>query len=325
MLFIFETSNPKKYLLHVSNANMTNHVIDLEGLQEVLSRKIDLPKGKLYQICAIEGVIILMWDFENFISCRKAGRRDFVHVVTDERLYPFEWPWPKASFSLPFFILNEKHGVVFHDEEKQIMKESYTFPLVSKSERKSAFYRSPQAHNFNVDRVDATKTTHHFCQFSGGGDIYITKDLSSLVFVTPINNNSSPTVSGPEDSMEFPNLSPTSSSDSKLISLSIEAKKQLPDVEELQYQLWANMILLAVEKFKESVSFNTKENLLQLDRLIGYGMACSGDGVVGAFKLEIDLIGNYTRFVTKVKLGARERIQAASLMDYILKYFDKID
>jgi len=124
--------------------------------------------------------------------------------------------------------------------------------------------------------------------------------------------------------MELPNMSPISSSGSKPISLSVEAKKQSPDVEELQYQLWANMILLAVEKFKKSISFNTKENLLQIKRLIGYGMAYSGDGVIGAFKLEIDLIGNYTRFVTKVKLGPRDRIQAASLMDYILKYFDKI-
>ena len=83
------------------------------------------------------------------------------------------------------------------------------------------------------------------------------------------------------------------------------------------------MILLVIEKFMQSLRFNTKENLLQLKRLVGYGMACSGDGVIGTFKLEIDLIGNQncTRFVTKVKLGPRDRLKAASLMDYI---FDKI-
>jgi len=87
---------------------MTDHVIDLKGLQEALSGKIDFPEGKLHLICTIEGVIILMWDFKNFISCRKAGRDDFIHVKTDERLYQFETPCPKASLSLPFFILKDK-------------------------------------------------------------------------------------------------------------------------------------------------------------------------------------------------------------------------
>ena len=117
--------------------------------------------------------------------------------------------------------------------------------MASESERKNAFYMSLQTHNYNVNRMDATKTTLHFCQFSGGGDIYITKDLSSLVVVTPVKNNSPQPVSAPKESMELPNVSPISSSDSKLISLSVEAKKQSLDVKELEYQLWANMILLA--------------------------------------------------------------------------------
>ena len=283
---------------------MTDHVIDLKGLQEVLSEKIDFPEGELHEMCTIEGVIILMWNFKNFISCKKAGRHDFIHVKTDERLYQFERPCQNASLSLPFFVLNDKHSVVFHDEDKQIIKESYTYPFTSEGERKNALYRSLQTHNYNVEKVDATKTTHHFCEFSGGGDIYITKDLSSIVVVTPLSNNLPQTVSAPKESMESPNMS----------------------LNKLQYQLWANMILLVIEKFMQSLRFNTKENLLQLKRLVGYGMACSGDGVIGAFKLEIDLIGNQncTRFVTKVKLGPRDRLKAASLMDYIFEYFDKI-
>ena len=126
-----------------------------------------------------------------------------------------------------------------------------------------------------------------------------------------VSNMNNMTVSAPKESMESPNMSPISSSDSKLIETS--------DVNKLQYQLWANMILLVIEKFMQSLRFNTKENLLQLKRLVGYGMACSGDGVIGTFKLGIGN-QNCTRFVTKVKLGPRDRLKAASLMDYI---FDK--
>ena len=93
---------------------------------------------------------------------------------------------------------------------------------------------------------------------------------------------------------------------------------------DLKYQLWANMFLLAVEKFKENLEMNTKDSLIKLEKLVGYGMACSGDGVTGTFKVEIPLIKGNTEFITKLKLGARDRMKAASLMDYILKYFDQI-
>ena len=53
-------------------------------------------------------------------------------------------------------------------------------------------------------------------------------------------------------------------------------------------------------------------------------MACNGEGITGAFKVEIPLKEGRTKFITKLELGARERIKAASLMDYILQYFDQI-
>ena len=38
-----------------------------------------------------------------------------------------------------------------------------------------------------MDRIAPTRTTHHYCQFSGGGDIHIYKtDFSTpLVFASP--------------------------------------------------------------------------------------------------------------------------------------------
>ena len=75
------------------------------------------------------------------------------------------------------------------------------------------------------------------------------------------------------------------------------------------------MILIAVKRFKDSLELCTKEEILALKQLSGYGIACSGDGSYGVYKLEVRF-GQYTVFVTKIELGARERLTAAALMDH---------
>ena len=49
-------------------------------------------------------------------------------------------------------------------------------------------------------------------------------------------------------------------------------------------------------------------------------MACSGDGIFGAFKVEMKLVVSSIKFVNKVKLGRREILKAAALMDFTFKY-----
>ena len=171
MLFVFETVNPRRYLLHVSNRAMTSHVMDIEGLQEVLSGLIELPEGELRVMCTIENVTILMWSFSEYVSCRSVGRRQFVYVNTENRLFEFNEPCTKASISLPFFMLEDKPSSVFYDKARQILKESYRFPVVSEEKRRSALERSLQDHNYKVNIIYPTKTKHHFCQFSGGGGL----------------------------------------------------------------------------------------------------------------------------------------------------------
>ena len=61
--------------------------------------------------------------------------------------------------------------------------------------------------------------------------------------------------------------------------------------------------------------------VVKLERLAGYGVACSGGGMVGAYKLEnLMKFGEITSFVTKIQLGYRDRLQAAGLIDFILQY-----
>ena len=90
-----------------------------------------------------------------------------------------------------------------------------------------AFCNSLRSHNYSVNRCDSVKTTNHYCEFSGGGDVYISKgDVSiPLVFVSPtIEELTEP---DEESSVVGGNVhvSPLTHRDSKLASLSIEGKK----------------------------------------------------------------------------------------------------
>ena len=91
------------------------------------------------------------------------------------------------------------------------------------------------------------------------------------------------------------------------------------------------MVIVAVANFMAAIkpsiepsanqSF-TKNDLLKLKRLAGYGMACSGDGMVGAYKLQMKF-GEITSFVTKIPLGYRGRLQAAGMIDFMIQYHQK--
>ena len=90
----------------------------MEGLQDVSSGTIDLPEGNLLDICTIENVLILMWNFTNCVGCGSAGRNQSIHVWTDKKLFTFTEPCKTASVSLPFFILNDKLDSIFYDKDR---------------------------------------------------------------------------------------------------------------------------------------------------------------------------------------------------------------
>ena len=185
-------------------------------------------------------------------------------------------------------------------------------------------HNSLQANHYDVYTYDPSKTSYHFCEFSGGGNIYITKDISSfLVFVVPTDEDlpttdkdSPATKSAPEGLLQ---VSPLAAGVSKMVSLIVEGKKESCSIEKLKCQLWANMIVLAIARFRI-----TKLQLLDLAQLSGYGIACSGDRISGVFKLEIDMNKGQTRFVAKFPLGCRERLKSVGLMDFTFHYYKQI-
>ena len=70
----------------------------------------------------------------------------------------------------------------------------------------------------------------------------------------------------------------------------------------------------------EAISIFTKQNILDVEKLTGYGIACTGSGIIGVYKLEMEF-NKSTRFVTKVEIDTRTRIPAAIIIDYGLEYY----
>lgn len=80
------------------------------------------------------------------------------------------------------------------------------------------------------------------------------------------------------------------------------------------------MFIATVEKFVEAISVFTEQNILEVEKLIGYGIACTGNGIFGVYKLEMKF-NECTRFVTKVEIGNRDRLPVAVIIDLGLDYY----
>ena len=45
------------------------------------------------------------------------------------------------------------------------------------------------------------------------------------------------------------------------------------------------MVCMTVERFTDSLNEITKQDILKVDKLVGYGIGCTGDGIIGVYKL----------------------------------------
>lgn len=216
-----------------------NHVVNVSCLQEVLSSLISFPdNGELHHINTIESFVVLAWNFNKYTNCSSASSSNFSFVGTPKRIFEFIHPCPKGSISLPYFTLGMEESTIFRDEHNQIISESFMFPEASESSRLQAFYKSLELHDYNVNRCNSTKTTNHYCQFSGGGDIYISKKNVSVPLVFVSCTHEVLTERDEESSVvgDDAHGSPVTDGYSKLASLSIEVKKANHDSQKLKYQ-----------------------------------------------------------------------------------------
>ena len=94
----------------------------------------------------------------------------------------------KGTISLPYFVLTDEASIICKDPNNPdpVVCNEYRYPDVSENRRLEALLLSLHANQFNVGRIDPTRTINHFCEFSGGGDIGITDNTSSpLIVVVP--------------------------------------------------------------------------------------------------------------------------------------------
>lgn len=122
------------------------------------------------------------------------------------------------------------------------------------------------------------------------------------------------------------NVAPTSSGTQKLSALSVEEKRgSIDNLNDGVAQLWVNMMVLSVERFLECCDQDfgqkfTKNDLISIQTIIGYGILCCGDGTTAGYKLEITF-NEDNLIIETIKASSYNRTQSARLMDNMLEYY----
>ena len=96
---------------------------------------------------------------------------------------------------------------------------------------------------------------------------------------------------------------PSPKNDEDVIGLAIEGKRESHNHYSLQYQLFTNIILTCVSTVIKHIKNNqySEDFIVEVNKLSGYGIAFTGYGHFGFYKLSIHF-GQPMEFVTKIPL-----------------------
>jgi len=160
-----------------------------------------------------------------------------------------------------------------------------------------------------VHQINNPGNTDHYCQFSGGGDLFITKKASSIVICHHDAVHSSQSHRSPIHE------------DEHMSGLTV-VKKSDAIIDSLKYQLFANTVLNSVGNFIYRCKNEKYDEAFfqKVDKILGYGVAYTGMGQYGLYKLELQF-GHAIKFVTKHKLRHYSQPTSAAFMDAALDYF----
>ena len=251
---------------------------------------------------------VFIWTFKKCIPCSDTKKDHFMFKELRENSGK---PDSKTDGKIgyPYFTLEQ--GMEPNEDDKYI--------VAPEKDRVNALSQSLQSYGYIV--LQAGGDLSHYCEFSGGGDIYIVNEVEE-----PFIFQSTQLTDEVDENGEVTNLSPITDGTQKLTSLSIEGKRgSLGNIESGVCQLWANMMILCVEKFVKCCDQRHKKNckkeeLISCKTLTGYGILCCGDGGMGGYKLEIDFNKRNT-MIEKVKATTYSRIMASKWIDHMLEYF----
>ena len=298
---------------------MSSYAISASSVCTLLQRngKHVPPSGSIVDLGTRETVRVYVYKFNAVTRCSDACKDDL----------QFQCCFPKASkpIDVPvglsrhvawsFYSLNchINHDLKkeFESPEKRQLKPRYTYRRPStENERVEALHCTIHGYfnlkdNLDIDlrRIVTPGITDHYCQFTGGGDIYLEKLTESLVIY-----------SGPESS-------PTE--DTETVSgLIIETKKVDCSDESLRCQLFANTILTCITTFLNKCK-EKKCNaafIKDVKQISGYGVAYTGMGCVGFYKLQIKF-DEVMEFEEKIPLAQYRQPDSAAIVDFAIDYF----
>jgi len=159
-----------------------------------------------------------------------------------------------------------------------------------------------------VTMIDPKHQTEGYCQFSGGGDIFLDVKQQEILVVNRL-------IEG--DDVEGFYL--IHDGTSLATTMSIEGKRGDFDYEKLKYRLFANIMRTSITKFVNEIQDYDEAAIQKVTQITGYGIPFIGFGNIGFYKLQIEF-GKQTKFITKIQLNQYPQPYAAGLIDYLLEY-----
>ena len=311
-------------------------LINCIDLEYALKQLFTVPNGNIEQLDRLEdgSLTVFIWNFDEWIPCSSAQRTDFNTVIVSKSLLEMPLEGITKNVAWSFFSLKPRlDDGDFADADRKVLKTSFVFPkITSEDERIVCLHNALAKHldsSYVISKLDHKRTSKHFCQFSGGGDLCISRPIEKsdpLVFLGSQNDSDQTGNSSTEQpSVGNQNIrvSPIQLGTSTSPILCIEGKKEFCDDDKLKFQLWANMVVVSVTGFINRLPKFTDNDLLEVTQITGYGIACTGNGTTGVFKLSMEF-GKFTKIYTKVELGNRPRLNAAVLVDCALDYYTQV-
>ena len=332
VLFIFETVYPQKLLLKISSpfANVFSAVhvkVSTDSLVALLHKEgVVVPgeDGIIDDKGCIGSLRILMYKFANVTGCSSTSSADFNGVdITEQLLFPPLQLSRNVGWS--FFSLCTDPNIDLKEDfelpDRLLPNSQYVYPEPKdESVRVTCLLKAIQNYyklNQNDSMAEITKIEnpgfkHHYCQFSGGGDIYIQSTIPVVILSQPVKEGEQDLSLSPKNELEH------------ISTMVIEGKKMDCNSEAIRNQLFANIILLCVTSFIDNLEKRKccESFIRKMDQLSAYGIAYTGRGHIGFYKLQMKFF-RPMEFVTKVKLALRPQPSAACYVDYVLDYFFK--
>ena len=265
-----------------------------------------LPNGEFKCLRCIDGIQVFVYKFKATTQCSHATAKDFTGVFSEERPLCIDSD-QKLEFSrnvgLSFFTLNS-------DSEGHNLPPSFltTFKTPdTELERAEALSKSMQKYyqNSPVSFISSARRKEHYCQFSEGGDLHMSIGNTVIAIL--------------DCDESFDGSSPDAADASTFCDgIVLELKKYTSD-DTYRYQLFANMIVKSVNDFVQSLNKAKGKEILETPLLQTYGMACSGTGLFGFFKIEM-CFNESINIITKLPLQQRSVMACAYLIDVCLDY-----